>query len=113
MSIDGISRGGPAAPPVSAESVSGVAEVAKPFSLEAAQQVGEHTGSDALGRLERGEINFEQYLDLHTADALRHLEGKLPRAERAFIEAELRAELESDPVLLELVRRATGMSRVG
>jgi hypothetical protein len=58
--------------------------------------------------LGRGEISFDQYLDLHAAEAMRHLEGKLPASERAFIEAELRAELESDPVLQELVRRATG-----
>jgi len=65
------------------------------------------TGSD-LARLERGEIGLDAYLDARVGEATKHLEGRLARAELDYVRRTLRAELESDPVLVELVRRATG-----
>jgi hypothetical protein len=67
-------------------------------------------GSDALARLERGEIGPEEYLDLRVADAVSHLQGKLSAEQIDFVKQSLRAELETDPVLRELVRRATGVN---
>jgi hypothetical protein len=66
------------------------------------------TGSTALGQLERGEINVEQYLDTRVAEAVRHLEGRVPASQVDFVKKALREELSSDPVLVELVRRTTG-----
>ena len=39
-----------------------------------------------------------------------HLEGRLSPEQLEFVKEELRAQLQSDPVLIELVRRATGQS---
>lgn len=66
------------------------------------------TGSAALHQLEHGEINVEQYLDTRVAEAVRHLEGRVPASQVDFVKKALREELSSDPVLVELVRRTTG-----
>ena len=105
MGIDGIGKpggiggaGGPAGP----VSPKGEAfEVGKAAPADAAQ------GSDALGKLERGEIGVEEYLDGRVADAVRHLEAKLPAEQLELVRQTLREQLETDPVLVELVRRAT------
>jgi hypothetical protein len=66
------------------------------------------SGSPALERLSRGEIDLPTYLDARVGEATKHLVGRLPEPELEFIRASLRAELSSDPVLVELVRRTTG-----
>ena len=58
---------------------------------------------DEFGRL-------DAYLDIRVADAVGHLEGKLSPEQLEFVKEELREQLRSDPVLIELVRRATGQS---
>ncbi len=65
-------------------------------------------GSPALQKLERGEINIEEYLDTRVAEAVRHLEGRVSPTQVDFVKKTLREELSSDPVLVELVRRTTG-----
>jgi hypothetical protein len=104
MGIDGIGKAPPVAPPGSSTpagaSPSGgdfrVGEAAAPASA-----------SD-LSRLERGEIGLEQYLEARVADATRHLDGRVSAEQLDFVKRTLREELSSDPVLMELVRRATG-----
>jgi hypothetical protein len=65
-------------------------------------------GSGALGQLQRGDITLDQYLDSRVADAVQHLQGKLPAEQLEFVKQSLRDQLSTDPVLTELVRRATG-----
>jgi hypothetical protein len=50
----------------------------------------------------------DQYLDTRVSDAVQHLEGQLPAEQMDFVKTSLREHLASDPVLMELVRRATG-----
>jgi hypothetical protein len=64
-------------------------------------------GSDALGALERGEISVEQYLDTRVESAVAPLLSKLSPDQLEFVRAELRSALETDPVLVELVRKTT------
>jgi hypothetical protein len=111
MSIDGIGkpRGGVPAAGV------GVPSAGTPkgerFDVggsAAPQGVGAATGSDDLGRLQRGEIDVNTYLDGRVNGAVAHLAGALPPDQIAFVKQTLRDQLASDPVLSEFARRTTG-----
>jgi len=101
MGIDGIGKAPPLAAPegsLPSEPAGGdfrVGETAAPVASD-------------LGRLERGEIGLEQYLDTRVAEATRHLDGRVTAEQLAFVKETLRTEFTSDPVLIELVRRTTG-----
>lgn len=107
MSIDGIGKrggvapGGPLpAPPAASGS----------FDLGGAQAstVAPSAASDAFAALERGEIGLEQYLDARVEGAVAPLLSRLSPDQLDFVRAELRSALESDPVLMELVRKTLG-----
>jgi hypothetical protein len=66
--------------------------------------------SEAVRRLDRGEITLDDYLDERAEDALAHLKGKLPESTLANLRFVLREKLRTDPVLVEAVRRSTGMT---
>lgn len=108
MSVDGIGSGG--------RNVGGVGGTGAPLAPNAAEgaSAGRAVEAPAAGgptpleRLERGEISFDQYLDGRVADAVRHLEGRASGAQIDFVRNALRESLAADPVLVELVRRATG-----
>jgi hypothetical protein len=61
-----------------------------------------------LEQLRRGEIDLDRYLDVQVNAAMSHVSGGLPPAQLEFIREALREQIASDPVLVELVRRATG-----
>jgi hypothetical protein len=110
MPIDGIGKPPGVPPPGGAPASSGPsAPSGESFRIGAsgASAATSAPGGD-LARLERGELTLDAYLDARVSDATRHLEGRLARAELEFVKQTLRTELESDPVLVELVRRATG-----
>src|SRR5690242_3015556 len=109
MSVDGIGSGGrnvggvgSADPAAASNAAAGAAEVGRPRETEGT------AGPSALERLGRGEITLDQYLDVRVSDAVQHLEGRMPAQQIEFLRASLRESLASDPVLVELVRRATG-----
>jgi hypothetical protein len=113
MSIDGIGR--PPIPPGGATGVSGPSaaagtgesfEVASPEAAAGTQQ-------SPLARLSSGELSLDEYLDLRVREAVGPLASKLGPAELEMIQGSLRAQLETDPVLIELVRRATGSTPTG
>lgn len=108
MGIDGIGRGG-GVPKVGPDlaSISG-AESEKLELLP--ESVDRSDGADLLAGVQRGEIRLDAYLDIRVSDAVGHLEGKLSPEQLEFVKEELREQLRSDPVLIELVRRATGQS---
>jgi hypothetical protein len=102
MGIDGIGKPppiGPAAPPLGPGGVGGEFKVAPAAAPDA---------TSALSRLERGEIGLDAYLDGKVVEATGHLVGKVSPAQLDFVRQTLRTELASDPVLVALVRRATG-----
>lgn len=105
MGIDGIGKPpGAGAPPAP-----GVGGASKPsgetFRVDKEEAV---AGTDPLARLERGEIDVDQYLDARVNHAVEHLEGKLSPEELEFVRDTLKDQMKSDPVLIELVRRSTG-----
>ena len=110
MGIDGIGKGGDAPkvdPSVGASSVTGVE--GERFELSA-EGVEPSQGAALLEQVQRGEVGLDAYLDVRVNDAVGHLEGRLSAEQLEFVKEELRAQLQSDPVLIELVRRATGQS---
>lgn len=109
MSIDGIGR--PPKPPNDVGAPQAPAAVGAPresFQLERAAATDAVSEKGPLGQLERGEIGLEQYLDARVEAALAPLVESLNPESLAFLKSSLRAELATDPVLVELVRRATG-----
>ena len=110
MGIDGVGKPGGIGPLGGAPGASS-ADPATGASFKSELDVAAVARTDAkspLSQLERGEISVEQYLDLRVRDATRHVEGLLEPEQLAFVKEALRLELETDPVLVELVRRTTG-----
>lgn len=111
MSIDGIGKRGGVAPGAPAP---GGAPVQGPFEL--GQSVAPSAtpaaaaSADAFAALSRGEINVDQYLDAKVESAVAPLLSRLSPEQLEFVRNELRAALETDPVLVELVRKSTGAS---
>ena len=102
MGIDGIGKPpplGPTSAPLAPKATGEQFDVGAPAPAQAAGD---------LGRLERGEIDLDAYLDGKVAAATEHLAGKLNPEQLAFVRQTLRSELTNDPVLVELVRRTTG-----
>lgn len=113
MGIDGVGKPGSGIPLGSGvpEAPSAGVERGERFRAELNQaQPSEVSGAEPLGQLERGQIQLDQYLDLRVQEATAHLEGKLAPEQLDFIKQSLREQLATDPVLAELVQRATGKS---
>jgi hypothetical protein len=112
MGIDGIGRGGDA-PKVggpSGPAVGGPDEVRFELSTESTEGAERAEGAELLERVQRGEVHLDAYLDVRVNDAVGHLQGKLSPEQLEFVKEELREQLRNDPVLIELVRGATGQS---
>lgn len=112
MSIDGIGKPGAGAPGASGGIAGGLDGAAapktgEPFHVDKAGPAEGARGSDALGRLQRGDIGVDEYLDARVEDAVGHLAGKLSNEQLDFVKETLREQLTTDPVLMELVRRTT------
>ncbi len=110
MGIDGIGKppgGGSSAPGVSSVAGGAGREFAVDAGADAVPTQGAQ-GSVALGQLQRGEIGLDEFLDAKVEEATAHL-GALPAEQLDFVRETLRGELRNDPVLVELVRRATGI----
>jgi hypothetical protein len=108
MGIDGIGQGG-GAPKVGPGPSSVAGPESEKFEL-LPESVDRSDGAGLLEQVQRGEIRLDAYLDVRVTDAVGHLEGKLSPEQLEFVKEELREQLRSDPVLIELVRRATGHS---
>ncbi len=112
MGIDGIGK--PGGLPPGAGGVGGPTKTGaikgESFRVDKAAGTEGVQATDPLGQLQRGDITLDQYLDSRVADAVQHLEGKLPPEHLDFVKQSLREQLGSDPVLIELVRRTTGAS---
>src|SRR5438045_3408161 len=118
MGVDGIGSGGRPVPGVGGAELDG----ARPVETEAAPAADgargseRSTGSALLDQLRRGEIDVEHYLDAQVSAAVSHVQGALAPSQLDFIRETLREQIATDPVLVELVRRATGSTpppRVG
>lgn len=111
MSIDGVGR--PPKPPIDVGATTPAPQtgaVGSSFQVDRAEPAPALDAKGPLAQLERGEIGVDQYLDLRVEEAIRPLLERLNPESLAFLKSSLRAELATDPVLVELVRRATGAS---
>jgi hypothetical protein len=116
MSIDRIGKGGPqSAPPTEKTGsgrVTGSGQAFEVNDLRAATAAPEKAGAietspTALDRWRSGEIDLNAYLDLKVNEATSHL-AALPAVELEAIKGALRERIANDPMLVELVRTATG-----
>lgn len=97
--MPGVGSGSP-----QAESAAGKA--AEPFSVNPSSET---TGpSSLIDRLQKGELSVDQYLEERVEQAVAPFSAALGADDLEFVKSSLRAELESDPVLVELASRATG-----
>lgn len=106
MSIDGIGR-----PPIPKGEIGSVGKAGGPageaFKLDAPAGPAPQGGSELLSRLERGELSVEGYVQARVDDAVRPFEGRLSGEQVQLIREALAQQLETDPVVVELVKRAT------
>jgi hypothetical protein len=120
MAIDRIGKGAPSAPPKPASGPERTSDAPKTFEVRPSHTAAPNTtapaaavapaapaGAGPLERLRGGEIDLDRYLDLKVDEATAHLRG-LRTHEMEGLRSLLRAELASDPALLDLVQQATG-----
>lgn len=120
MGIDRIGKGGGLPPSPDAQGVGESGKVSsttqgRTFDVERTSRstVGSAEGAGALdptsplGRLRAGEIDVDGYVDLKVDEATANLQG-LSADELADVKSALRAQLATDPGLVDLVRGATG-----
>jgi len=109
MSIDGIGR--PPVPPSGAappEGGSAAGSAGEAFAVKPNSEVAGSAPSSLIDRLEHGELSVDQYLDARVEEAVSSLSTRLDSEQLEFVRSALRAELQTDPVLVELAARATG-----
>jgi hypothetical protein len=108
MGIDGVGK--PGTPPAGVGGLGPTtgAERGETFAVPGSTRTEQAQAVDALARVSRGELGIDEYLNLQVAEATRHLDGKLPQEQLEFVRVTLREQLNTDPVLVELVRRTTG-----
>jgi len=123
MGIDRIGKGTPSSPPkpVSGpERATGAAggEAPRAFEVGPAHTAATNevapvapAATSPLARLRAGEIDLDRYLDLKVDEATAHLKG-LRAHEMSGLRSLLRAQLVSDPSMLDLVQQATGHTPV-
>jgi len=110
MGIDGIGQGGGAPKVGNGPEISSVGGPEGERFDVAMDGVAPSQGAGLLEQVQRGEVHLDTYLDVRVNDAVGHLEGKLSPEQLEFVKEELREQLRNDPVLIELVRRATGQT---
>jgi len=71
------------------------------------------SGSEALGRLRRGEITLDAYLDFRADEAVRDLVGVVSAERVRTIRDALREQLATDPVLTAMVEHVARTARDG
>lgn len=113
MAIDGIGRGGGPpkidGQPGKAERAGGakfsVPTAAAPLATTGAQAT---NAAEVLKQVRSGEMSLNAYLEVRVDEAVEHLDGSLTSEQMDYIKQQLRNQLHDDPVLTDLVRRATG-----
>lgn len=112
MSIDGIGKpNGAAIGGVSGTPGGEAPRATEAFTVErSTAATASSRVSAALTSLQRGELSLDQYLDGRVDEATQHLAGTINPEQLEFVKASLREQMSTDPVLIELVQRATGAS---
>lgn len=109
MSVDGIGSGG--RPPKAGEQApvgSDPVEAPSGFGAEQAADAAPADPPSALDQVRSGALSVDQYVEMRVERAVAHLKPTLPNRELEFVRESLRHQMRSDPVLIELLQRATG-----
>lgn len=112
MGIDRIGKGGaPPSPELGgADKATSTGAVDKPFTAPRTQEAAPIEATQPtspLAQLQAGAIDVERYLDLRVDEATKSLEG-MDALQLAEIKKVLRDQVASDPMLVDLVKSATG-----
>lgn len=111
MSVDGIGRGG-RPPKIEGGQVGELKRSGAAFNVPSGSTQVQSTSATSeatlLEQVRDGSLNLDAYLEQRVGEAVQHLKGSVSAEQMEFIERELRAQLKDDPVLVDLVRRATG-----
>jgi hypothetical protein len=111
MSVDGIGGGG--RPPKAGDSGAPVhddpIEAPSGFDANPATEAAAAEVPSALEQVRGGTLSLDQYVDIRVEQAVQHLKQTLPTDELDFVRASLRDQMRADPVLVELLQRATGL----
>ena len=109
MGIDGVGKPGGASGTVGVAAPLPVrSSSSDPFSVGSTAEASRVKGSDALVQLQRGDLSVEQYLEAQVIEATQHVAAQLSPEQLGFVKESLRQQLQSDPVLVELVRKTVG-----
>ena len=112
MGIDGIGK--PKAPvaglgPSAAASDASRVTKTETFSVQSKTAEGVEATSP-LDQLRAGTIDREQYVEMTVKQATAHLEGKISAQKLEWIRDSLRAQVEEDPALADMIRRLPGQT---
>jgi hypothetical protein len=112
MGIDGIGKGagsGAIVPPTASKTgdTARVGSDTAPFRVERGAPVAPTTPA-TLDRVRSGDLSVSQYLDEKVTAVTSHLIGRITPDQLAFVQENLREQLSTDPVLVDLVKAATG-----
>lgn len=67
---------------------------------------------ESLEKLQRGEMSLDEYLDEQVEAALAMVKGRISGERLDLVREVIRESLRTDPVMVELVHRATGQVSV-
>ena len=113
MSIDRIGKGGGGLPPggISPDGPSSTSQVGSTPAEFAATKAtpAEAVAKPPLDQLRAGEISISKYLDVKVNEATAHLDQRLSAEQLSFIRDNLRQQLSTDPVLVDMVKSTTGV----
>ncbi|MCU0694071.1 MAG: hypothetical protein MUF54_21985 [Polyangiaceae bacterium] len=112
MGIDRIGKpAGPAG--VGPTDLASIAETvdAAPFSIGKVDKATQIAPVSALDQLRAGRIDVDTYVSLKVEQATAHLAQHVDGQQLEFIRSALRAQLEQDPMLVELMKRATSVAK--
>jgi hypothetical protein len=109
MGIDPVGKSsGAGIAPASVSSADAPVNVDAPeeFSTDV-QEASEVKRTSLVDQLRGGEIDLETYLNMRVDQATAHLAGYLDEERLANVQSTLRTQIEEDPALIELVKKAT------
>lgn len=67
----------------------------------------------SLRKLQSGELTLDEYLDERVEVALSHVKGRIPEERLEMLREIVREHVRTDPVMVEMVRRVTGVTLTG
>ena len=110
MGIDGIGKAS-TPPPLDATASLEPTQISTPVEGTSPSTIAKTESSSSatsvFSRFQSGEITKEQYLDLKVDEAVSPYVNRMTQDQLEFMKTALREQLELDPTLIELTRRAT------